>query len=459
MKVGDGVIGRALAIKATQEKNGGPLVAQPWSQRRNKVVAKLEERNVDASVMDEDWWEKHIKGANSKLDATCRKCEVRVTSTSLSSFMHQGKFGCGCRSKAPWSQRRDEVIAKLEERNINASVMDEDWWEKHIKGVNSKLDATCRKCEARVTSTPLNSFMHQGAFGCGCRSKAPWSQRRDEVIARLEERNINASVMDEDWWKKHIKGANSMLDATCRKCEVRVTSTSLSKFMHQGQFGCGCRSKAPWSQRRDEVIAKLEERNINASVMDEDWWEKHIKGQNSMLDATCRKCEVRVTGTSLSSFMHQGAFGCGCRSKAPWSQRRDEVIAKLEERNINASVMGEDWWKKHIKGENSMLDATCLTCNIQVTSTTVKNFMHQGNFGCGCHNKTETKFHDEIETGIYPLQEKAEGAKPGHYSPPWLPGGARFDFGIKLIHDIECRNSTKNGLGGQVLVSRSKWSL
>eukprot|EP00947_MAST-08B_sp_MAST-8B-sp1_P004692 g4692.t1 len=231
--------------------------------------------------MDEDWWEKHIKGQHSKLDATCRKCEVRVTSTSLNSFMHKDTFGCGCRSKAFWSQRRDEVIAKLEERNIDASVMDEDWWKDNITHRSSKLDATCRVCGMNVLTTSVAKFMGNGSFGCKCSrrkqgvtsapAKKAWVMRRGEVIAKLEKRNIDAS-------------------------NVKL-----------------------WVNRREEVIERCKERDIDTSLMDSTWWRDNIVTADSKLDATCRKCNTRVTSTSIKSFMRKGIFACNC-SKA---NRRD----------------------------------------------------------------------------------------------------------------------------------------
>lgn len=61
----------------------------------------VEERglNYDISEMTLDWWLEFIKGANSKLLATCCIWGHRSTNTCISHIQQGQSFGCGCRNK------------------------------------------------------------------------------------------------------------------------------------------------------------------------------------------------------------------------------------------------------------------------------------------------------------------------------------------------------------------------
>jgi hypothetical protein len=219
------------------------MLRKKWSGRRGEVLARCDKRNIELLVSPEEWPQK-ITGATSMLSMRCRECDTTVENRSITNFMNFGRFGCACISNKTWAGRRDEVLARCDERNIELLLSPEEWPQKMIThGTHTMLSLRCRVCETTVETTIVSSFMSDGCFGCACNSRhlRKWSGRRGEVLARCDERNIELLISPEEWPQK-ITGWKSMLSLRCRDCEMTVESTSASSFMNQGQFGCACNS-------------------------------------------------------------------------------------------------------------------------------------------------------------------------------------------------------------------------
>lgn len=300
-------ISEALAAASAVTKQGTPR-KQPhggrWKNRRAEVLQRCAERNIDASVMTERWWRDNITDTNSKLDAKCRECGERVRSTDVGKFMYLNRLGCRCNKPRPWSERREEMLKFLEERNIDGSRMTREWWKENVNNETACLDATCRKCGTRVTTDKIETivrFPHR--FACACKRVDKATDRRDEVLQMCDELHIDGSRMTEEWWRENMSTTRAYLDATCKRCGDRVLTTSLAKFFARKRLGCRCNKIISWAERRAELIERCEEFNVDASVMDEDWWKKNVKNARAKIDVSCRKCGLRNATISLYYFM------------------------------------------------------------------------------------------------------------------------------------------------------------
>ena len=268
------------------------------------------------------------------------------------------------------------------------------------------------------------------------RSEAGWFR----ALQILEERygdQYDVSVMDEAWWKAHVKDQKSKLDVTCRHCGHRSRSTWVQGLQQGTAPGCFCNGGVPWSSPagRARCLEMIWERyggQYDVRRMDESWWKAHVKGAFSKLDVTCRHCGHRWRNTCVHSLQQGTAPGCFCNGGVPWSSPagRARCLEMIWERyggQYDVRRMDEAWWKAHVKDQSSKLDVTCRHCGHRSRSTWVYSLQQGRSPACLCSRKTEGKLMRWLAQNFSHLNVTSQvGGCTSPASNRTLP----FDFGL-----------------------------
>ena len=443
---------RSSQEKPSDKDGSAKVTAFLWRSeagrfRALQILGECYGDQYDVRRMDEAWWKAQVKGANSKLDVTCRHCGHRSNSTTLNQLRQGQSPGCFCNGGVPWSSlagraRCLEMIRGRYGDQYDVRRMDEAWWKAQVKGATSKLDVTCRHCGHRSRSTWVTSLQQGTAPGCWCNHGVPWSSpagraRCLEIIWERYGGQYDVRRMDEAWWKAHVKGVTSQLDVTCRHCGHRSNSTTLNHLQKGQSPGCFCNGGVPWSSlagraRCLEMIRGRYGDQYDVSRMDEAWWKAYVKGVTSKLDVTCRQCGHRSRSTWVNSLQQGTAPSCWCNHGVPWSSpagraRCLEIIWERYGGQYDVRRMHEAWWKAHVKGATSKLDVTCRHCGHRSRSTCLSDLQQGRSPGCLCSRKTEGKLMRWLAQNFSQLNVTSQvGGCTSPASNRTLP----FDFGL-----------------------------
>lgn len=153
-----------------------------------------------------------------------------------------------------------------------------------------------------------------------------------------------------------------------------------------------------WKKRYRDIVTICRLRGVKLMTTDKDFVKGATRdGAHFKPKIKCLTCNMEVTNTSVNSFVNNGRFGCACSGKVPWSTRYDELYRLCVASNKELITSEKDFDKGATRdGKNFKPKIKCLKCNMEVTNTSLNHFVNHGNFGCGCHNKTETRIYTTL---------------------------------------------------------------
>ena len=83
--------------------------------------------------------------------------------------MNHGALGCSCNTNIPYYKQYSKFLEICDKRNVKLLDSEEEYIEKTKQNGNKTyLKLQCNICSDTVTTTTINSFVHNGALGCNC---------------------------------------------------------------------------------------------------------------------------------------------------------------------------------------------------------------------------------------------------------------------------------------------------
>jgi len=386
-------------------KQNGQIGKPPlWQFRYPHMKIITANRNVQLLDSEEEFIEKTKKdGCNSKLKLLCNICNDIVTNTNIDKFI-QGRLGCSCFKKIPYTERYQEVLENCESRNIELLDTEAEYIEKTKKyGQNAFLKLKCNVCLDIVNTTNIHSFINQDCFGCSCNNKIPYSKRYLEVLEKCKIRNVKLLDTEEEYIQKTEKdGHKSFLNLLCLICNTIVTTTNTDSFMRD-KLGCSCNKSIPYHERYLEVLKSCQSRNIELLYSEEEYIEKTKKyNDQTKLKLKCNICLYIVDTTTINNLINHNRLGCLCYKNVPWHTRYPEFLEVCKNNNVLLLDSETEFIEKtKINGKDTKLNLQCLDCNTNVSTTCIINFI-RGKLGCKCSNSKSEKCLSKLLEGIFP---------------------------------------------------------
>src|SRR3989338_2344570 len=182
-----------------------------------------------------------------------------------------GKSGCpSCSGKVRWTLPR--FLDKA--REIHGDKYDYDAiTAAHIRGVQSHLPITCKKCDY-FWEPQLSNHIHQQSNCPKCAGTLPWDLERFLLWGlKHNSDKFDYSRVTQD----HFQGNTSKIPVKCMICEFEF-ETSIANHVNGG-FGCpDCGGNVPWTLDRFLARAK----KVHGDLFDYSAVTKdHVKGQKS----------------------------------------------------------------------------------------------------------------------------------------------------------------------------------
>ena len=353
----------------------------------------------------------------------CLDCGEIVTTTCLASLL-QGRCGCSCRSVKTWRWRRHEFEQLAENADVQV-LCSESSWERHAT-THWAPGLACAHCQGLDLTRTIGNFLQSGGhIECPCRARL-WSNRGAELADRLAQTTyILTTTLGE-----HDK--TGFVEIFCNKCGDTV-SQSFLRLMITGRAPCKCWN-INWKSNREYAQQLLDTIDISILTDDETWRQEARTngvdgGWRPLLQ--CKRCEDIVAHVLLGTVIYTNTLSCACRSGKPWRCRYDDCVQHARKHDLIIDLSKEEWEQAGIRS-TSQVPIQCTKCGVTARTTTLYNFLHKGTVACGCRNKTERFFLEDVRAHReqYPHQIELISDSPGYWQPHWAL--SRRDFGVRL---------------------------
>lgn len=241
---------------------------------------------------EDDWINEGIT-RKSQIRIVCLGCRNNEVYVRLANFIDPNKsYRCGCKERyketEPWRGKVGfERLLKLCKTKgvrpmLGMKEMDvASWIIGDFKAI-STVSLKCCKCLITV-NMPLKSFAKVGhQVTCLCSPSYPWkSSAGYEEFQKLLDRRRCIFDLSLDRWMGIVETNSSKVPIICCKCDVEVTSTTISKFQ-LGHLNCGCHLKTE-------------------SMVREFLKDKYGKkfGERAIISGSVPWCKSKVTGSML----------------------------------------------------------------------------------------------------------------------------------------------------------------